>query len=117
MLLITIYKDKFHIRDDILLEEVPKSIRLVKRSLQHNIEETRKILDKWACKQIEASSIKDWKKNATKVNVSSEFINAYLNADLTDFSIGGRTSINTGDESWSYKNNGPAHRYLLYTYN
>ena len=67
----------------------------------------------WGEKQIQLGTLEEWKNKALNSGFEETLKGASLIVDSTDFSLTGKRSVSHKHESWSFKENSPARRFLI----
>jgi hypothetical protein len=86
---------------------------LKEKSYSHNTKLIRKILVKWARKQITNEGEKSWNKHKHLLPKKKSLNKVNLLMDSSDFRLSGKASTSRKDAKWSYKLNSPGQRFQL----
>lgn len=85
------------------------------KSLEHNVKAIRRLGGSWGDKQIVFGRLRDWIEAADNTHQSKEFGIVHLWADSSDFPLCKSKGINTLHEDWSFKENSPAQRWMVFS--
>lgn len=113
LLYLAIYKDCYNIGYKTLHKE-QKIVQIGERSLREDIKRIREVLSKWGETKIDCGELPAWRRSFKNVKVPKALGDIHLIVDSSDFTISGKLKTDTGSKDWSYKNNGPAQRYMVF---
>jgi len=113
MVFLTIYKDLYNV-GFVRLSNQLEDINLYDKTLRFNVQKIRKYLAKWAKKKFNIGDAFLWDKSMRKRKLGSKIKQANLIVDSADFRLSGKSSTSTKDSTWSYKEVGPAQRYMIF---
>jgi hypothetical protein len=113
MITLAIYKDLSGLGYQKILNSINIGFKLQAKSFSHNTKLIRKILVKWAKKQIENEGEKSWNKHKHLFPKKKKLNKVNLLMDSSDFRLSGKSSISRKDSKWSYKLNAPGQRFQL----
>jgi len=90
------------------IKDIPISVG----TLQRNIQIMRDELEQWALTKIDVGDEFAWERSMKNFKRGKFVKNVNLFIDSTDFRLKGKRSTSTSHQSWSFKKNGPAQRYM-----
>lgn len=111
--LLALYKDIKAIGYTQLVAKVKTWYPGSTHSLKHNTKELRKYFAAWAQQYIQMGTIHEWKEAVKYISVPDCIKHACLLMDSVDLRLIGKQSTSKKDDSWSYKANSPAQRYMV----
>ena len=110
--LVALYKDLYSVGYCQLKKDVGQWLKITEKSLSKNQKRLRKIFAKWGTDQINTGDYSDWERAKKNVKFKKPVKELQLFIDSSDFRLTGKRVTSKKDPSWSYKENGPAQRFM-----
>ena len=112
-LIIAIFKHQKNIGYCKLSSITKDWLKLTDCSIRHNTQLIIHHLGEWGQSKINLGSAKTWNDIAKQIQKPSSLSKTNLLMDSVDFSLWGKRNMNTKNDLWSYKLNGPGKRFQV----